>query len=137
MCGVAGVAGAYDDKEVGSLRSRAGYQCVRRLRVVQRHHQRLRGVQMQAAQQLDLRHVAVVDRLAALSLPRHPVWVAVDRDVRDLMHVQHSGDHLPDPAEPGDDRQRFGAQYIGWQQGRVYRPWRIEARREAVAHLRQ
>ena len=129
---MSGIAGARDDQQVGAFGPRAGDELVGRGRIVERHHQGARSVEVQAPQQLDLRHVAVIHRRAAPPLARHAIGIAVDRDIRHLVHIEHRRYRLADPAEPCEDHPRGRVGKLRHQDPRVDRRRGGEVRREPL-----
>ena len=98
-----GITSARDDQQVLPLSSRRSHQLISSGRVVERYHQGARGLQVQTLQQVELRYITEIDSRALFPLARHSVGIAVDRNIRHLVHFQHCRDGLADAAEPCDD----------------------------------
>ena len=119
---VAGVTCARNDDQVRPLRPRGRHQRFGDRGVVQRNDQGARGIQMQPPQQLDLRHVAEIDRASPRRRCRATRSGSLSiATIGNLVRLQHRGDRLADPAKPGDDDPRRRVGDIGHQQARVDR----------------
>ena len=61
---------------------------------------------MQAPQQFEFGHVAEVNRLTRRALASNTIGIPINGDVRHLVLVEQSSNHLSDPAKSGDEHPR-------------------------------
>jgi hypothetical protein len=100
---VRGIASARNYQQVLPFPPRRSHQFVGCRRVIKRYHQSTRGLEVQAPQQIELRYITKIYRRPLPPLMRHSVGIAVDRNIRHLVHLQHRPDGLADAAKPCDD----------------------------------
>ena len=102
LVGVRIVARARVNLEIGKDVADRRDQLQRRLRAVDRHHDRARALEVERIQDLRAGDVAVEHRQPALARLGDPVRIQVDGDIGNLRRFQARGDRLADPAEAGD-----------------------------------
>ena len=97
------VARAGDQRDVGPQPSRRLDDSFVGERRVHRHHERARGLDAAAAQEIGARGVAEIGGAPVAARARDQIGVGIDRDERDLVDVQHVADQRADAPEADED----------------------------------